>query len=44
MCLKSEEWLLRVFFVLNVNLKGENNIGNLIQYIAQEDPEKNRPW
>ena len=32
------------FFVLNVNLKGENNMGNLIQYIAQEDPEKNRPW
>jgi len=28
------------FFVLNVNLKGENNMGNLIQYIAQEDPEK----
>ena len=32
------------FFVLNVNLKGENTMGNLIQYIAQEDPEKNRPW
>jgi len=28
------------FFVLNVNLKGENNMGNLIQYIIQEDPEK----
>ena len=28
------------FFVLNVNLKGENKMGNLIQYIIQEDPEK----
>jgi rhs family protein len=28
------------FFVLNANLKGENKMGNLIQYIAQEDPEK----
>ena len=32
------------FFVLNVNLKGENKMGNLIQYIIQEDPEKNQPW
>ena len=32
------------FFVLNVNLKGENKMGNLIQYIAQENPDKNEPW
>ena len=28
------------FFVLHINLKGENKMGNLIQYIIQEDPEK----
>ena len=32
------------FFVLHINLKGENKMGNLIQYIIQEDPEKNQPW
>lgn len=32
------------FFVLNINLKGENKMGNLIQYIIQEDPDKNEPW
>lgn len=32
------------FFVLHINLKGENKMGNLIQYIAQENPDKNEPW
>ena len=32
------------FFVLHINLKGENKMGNLIQYIIQEDPDKNEPW